>query len=273
MTNATEQRHRPRGSLPDYLTVSVVIPVKNDAVALTRCLAALANQTRTPNETIVVDNGSSDASAEVARRAGARVVECVRPGIPAASALGYDAATGAVILRLDADCVPDPTWVEMVIASFTRHPDVAAFTGGARFVDGPRMLRRPLAAAYLLAYTLATAPALGHLPLFGSNVALRRDAWNDVRSSVHRHDASLHDDFDLAYHLGEHHRIRLLPTAAMGMSMRPFTSASGFATRIGRGFRTVTVHWPHDFPPLRWRRVVWNRLRRDRARSDARLAR
>jgi len=265
VTNAPERRSAPVSS--EYLTVSVVIPVKDDAGVLVRCLDALAAQTRLPDETIVVDNGSTDGSAEIARRSGARVVECVRPGIPAASALGYDAATGAVILRLDADCVPDPTWVEMIVEAFGRRPDVAAFTGGARFVDGPRMLRRPLASVYLTAYTLVTAPALGHRPLFGSNVALRRDAWNEVRSSVHRHDPSLHDDFDLAFHLGENHRIRRLPEAAMGMSMRPFASLSGFARRIGGGFRTVTVHWPHDFPPHRWRRVALHRYRQRRGRS------
>ena len=270
MTNTPDRRRPAPVSPPLYVTVSVVIPVKNDAVALTRCLEALDRQTRRPDETIVVDNGSTDASATIARRSGARVVECRRPGIPAASALGYDAATGEVILRLDADCLPDPTWVETVLAAFARHPDAAAFTGGARFVDGPRMLRRPLAAVYLLAYALATTPALGHLPLFGSNVALRRSAWNDVRSTVHRHDATLHDDFDLAFHLGERHRIRRLPVAAMGMSMRPFASASGFARRIGRGFRTVTVHWPHDFPPQRWRRVARHRRHLRSARPGAR---
>ncbi|RKT31228.1 glycosyl transferase family 2 [Microbacterium sp. AG1240] len=265
MTTIPERRS-PRASSV-YVTVSVVIPVKDDAVALARCLTALAGQTRLADETIVVDNGSVDASAEVARRAGARVVPCVRPGIPAASALGYDAATGEIILRLDADCVPDATWIEMVLSAFSRQPHVAAFTGGARFIDGPRMLRRPLAFAYLLAYILVTAPALGHLPLFGSNVALRREAWIDVRSAVHRHDAMLHDDVDLAFHLGERHRIGRLPTAAMGMSMRPFSSLSGFRRRIDRGFRTVTVHWPHDFPPHRWVRVALNRATARRGRA------
>jgi glycosyltransferase involved in cell wall biosynthesis len=238
------------------LTASVVIPVKDDAVELRRCLAALGGQTRAADEIIVVDNESSDASAEVAARYGAIVVRCDERGIAAAASHGYDCATGDLILRLDADCVPGATWVQHVTDAFARRPDVAAFTGGARFIDGPAFLRAPLAAVYLAAYALAASAALGHLPLFGSNVALRRTAWRDIRSSVHRHDPDVHDDFDLTFHLGEHQRIRYLRGASMGMSMRPFADGSAFRRRLARGVHTVAVHWPRDFPPMRWRRLA-----------------
>lgn len=242
------------------LTTTVVIPVKDDAVLLARCLDALAAQTRKPDEIVVVDNGSTDASAAVALDAGARVLECAEPGIAAASATGYDVARGDLILRLDADCVPDPTWVAEVLHAFADQPDLAAVTGRARFTDGPERLRAPLAAVYLGAYTLITGLALGHRPLFGSNLAFRREAWWAVRDRIHR-DPEVHDDLDLAFHLGEHHRIGLLPGDSMGMSMRPFTSGR-FGRRVHRGFRSVLVHWPHDFPPLRWTRLLTRRARR-----------
>lgn len=248
----------------DALRVSVVIPVKDDDVELARCLRALASQTRTADEVIVVDNRSTDASADVARAASARVVRCARPGIPAASARGYDEATGDVVLRLDADCVPGPAWIEAMAEAFSSRPEVAAFVGGAHFLDGPRVLRRPLAAVYLGAYAGAAAAALGHLPLFGSNMGFRRSAWLDIRSRVHRDDPGLHDDLDLAFHLGERHRIRILPGAEMAMSMRPFASVHAFARRVARGFRTVLIHWPHDLPPVRWTRRALRAARRHR---------
>ncbi|GAA1991831.1 glycosyltransferase family 2 protein [Microbacterium pumilum] len=236
--------------------VSVVIPAKDDSDSLARCLAALGAQTRPPDEIIVVDNGSSDATPDVAAAAGATLVRCPEPGIPAASAAAYDHATGELILRLDADCVPSPRWVEAMASAFEERPDVAVFTGGAAFIDGPHWLRRPLAAVYLGAYAVVVTPALGHLPLFGSNLALRRDAWHDVRATVHRHDGEIHDDLDLAFHIGEGHRIRFIRGASMGMSMRPFSSASSLVVRVRRGFRTVGVHWPRDFPPFRWLRLA-----------------
>jgi glycosyltransferase involved in cell wall biosynthesis len=247
--------------------VSVVIPVKDDARLLARCLRALAQQTRPADEIVVVDNGSSDDSGEVARAAGARVVECLEEGIPAASAAGFDAAGGDILLRLDADCVPPPAWIERAVAEFERSPEVDAIVGGARFVDGPRLLRAPLAAVYLAAYAASTIPALGHPPLFGSNCALRRAAWQSVRGQVHRHDQEVHDDLDLAFHLGERHVIRYRPGLAMGMSMRPFSNPSSFARRFSRGFYTVLVHWPHDFPPRRWRRLLSDGHGRRRVRG------
>lgn len=237
-------------------TVSVVIPVKNDALLLRRCLRALARQTRPPDEIIVVDNGSTDDSADVATHGAARVVVCGDPGIGAASARGYDAATGDLVLRLDADSIPPPSWVETIVAAFDRRPDIDAFTGGARFIDGPRRVRALLSAVYLGSYLVVGACALGHIPLYGSNVAFRQRAWRRVRSAVHRHAPELHDDLDLSYHLGEGHRLRYLPGAVVGISMRPFARDAQFSRRVARGFRSVVVHWPADFPPVRWVKLL-----------------
>lgn len=247
--------------MDEQSTVSVVIPVKDDGELLRRCLRALELQTRVPDEIVVVDNGSVDASAEIATAAGARVVTCKRPGIAAASATGYDAATGTLVLRLDADCIPARDWVRTMEQALTRRPDVAACTGGARFLDGPRAARTWAAVVYLGAYVAVAAPALGHLPLFGSNLAFRRSAWLRVRGRAHL-DANIHDDLDLAYHFGERYRIRFVPGAAMGISMRPLMSARGFARRTSWGVRTVVTHWPEDFPPVRWNRFVLRRLLR-----------
>lgn len=243
------------------LRISVVIPVKDDEEQLDRCLRALGRQTRAADEIIVVDNGSSDASAEVAEMFGATVVVCHEPGIPAASARGYDAATGDVILRLDADCVAPVSWIDRIACVFEQRPSTAAVTGGAHFIDGPMMLRIPLATVYLLGYSIVMTPTLGHLPVFGSNFAMRASTWRSVRDVVHRSDPELHDDLDIAFHLGERGRIGYLRGQAMGISMRPFRSVSSFITRVFRGFRTVLRHWPRDFPPLRWCRVGWNRTR------------
>ncbi|MGE3194498.1 MAG: glycosyltransferase family 2 protein, partial [Microbacteriaceae bacterium] len=75
------------------MRLSVVIPVRNDAAMLATALESLGAQHRPPDEIVVVDNGSSDQSAEVALAAGARVVPQPVRGIPSAASTGYDAAT------------------------------------------------------------------------------------------------------------------------------------------------------------------------------------
>ncbi|WP_233277318.1 glycosyltransferase family 2 protein [Microbacterium sp. CGR1] len=240
------------------LTTSVVIPVKDDAELLARCLSALHAQDQPADEIIVVDNGSSDSSASVALAWGARVLTCLDPGIPAAASTGYDAALGELILRLDADCEPDAQWITAIVSAFDDDERLGAITGPARFTDGPAALRTPLSRLYLGAYMTLLSVTLGHLPLFGSNLAFRREAWQAVRSDVHRGDPDIHDDLDLAFHLGENHRIARLPHTTMGMSMRPLT-AGQFGRRVHRGVRSVLVHWPRDFPPVRWGRLIVRR--------------
>ncbi|NYF16707.1 hypothetical protein HDC37_001532 [Microbacterium sp. AK009] len=240
--------HRPR--------ISVVIPVKDDADELRQALAALGEQTVRPDEVVVLDNGSDDHVETVAREAGTRLVRVPGGGIPRANAAAFDAATGDIVARMDADCRPGPTWVAGIVRAFDARPELAAVTGGGRFVDGPAWLRRPLAAIYLFAYSASLWPALGHAPLWGSNLAVRREAWQRVAHLVHRDDPDVHDDLDLAFHLGERHRIALVPGLPMGVSMRPFADASAMRRRFRRGIHTVFLHWPRNVPPVRVARLT-----------------
>jgi len=234
-------------------TVSVVIPVLDDAEHLRTCLTALLAQTRPPDEIVVVDNGSIDDSADVARQFGARVVRESRRGIPAASSAGFDAATGSILARLDADCVPGERWLERVEEAMLREPQPAAVTGPAAFHDGPAPLRYVGAFAYLGAYFALVGLALGRPPLFGSNCAIRADAWASISGDVHRHDSHLHDDMDVSLHLDPLWPVRFVPTVDMRISARPFRSMSSLATRFDRGMHTLRSHWPDELP---WRRIL-----------------
>jgi glycosyltransferase involved in cell wall biosynthesis len=242
------------------VTVSVVIPVKDDAMLLRRCLDALAAQRMPPAEVLVVDNASHDDTAGVARSHGARVVFEAVPGIPAAAAAGFDAASGDVVARLDADCVPPPDWVERIARAFERDPELDGLTGTATFEGGPAWLRRPASAAYLGAYLAVVTPALGHVPLFGSNFAVRRSAWREVRDEVHRRDDLMHDDMDLSMHLGPCRRFRRDRRLSVRMSTRALRG--GGMLRVRRGFHSIVAHWPDELPWLRWwRRARWTLAR------------
>lgn len=100
---------------------SVVIPAYNSAEMLPTCLQALQAQTLPADqyEIIVVDDGSTDDTAEVARDLGVRVISQPNAGPAAARNRGALAARGDILLFTDADCTPFPDWVECMTATFT----------------------------------------------------------------------------------------------------------------------------------------------------------
>ncbi|MGC8878579.1 MAG: glycosyltransferase [Anaerolineae bacterium] len=106
---------RTSAAFPDRF-VSVVIPVYNGAETLPACLTALQQQTIDPQhyEVIVVDDGSTDGSAEVALRFGVRVVRQPHRGAAAARNAGMAAARGQIVLFTDVDCSPAPDWIEQM---------------------------------------------------------------------------------------------------------------------------------------------------------------
>ena len=230
------------------LRISLVVPARDEADRLPRCLASVAAQTRQPDEVVVVDNGSSDATARLAAAAGARVVHEPVRGIWPAAATGYDAATGDVIARVDADTVLPPDWLARVEHLMTADPACDAVTGPGRF----RGLRRvPAGIAHLLymqTYFVLAGLALGGTPVFGSGFAVRASAWRAARTAVHR-DEDVHDDLDLSFHLRPG-SVRYDDGLAVSISARPFRSPGGMVLRLVRGWRSVVLHWPQQGP---WR--------------------
>ena len=225
-------------------SISVVIPVLDDAELLRRCLAAIAAQQRPADEVVVVDNGSTDASAEVARAAGARVVVEPRRGIAAASATGFDAARGDLLARLDADSVPPADWLLRLERHFDGEGHIDAVTGTADFVDAGPVTSWFGRVAYLGWYFWAMGGLLGHPPLFGSNYGLRATAWRRMRTTVHRESQSVHDDLDLSFQVRPGMTVLFDPDLGMQISARPFDSVPSMLLRSWRGIATLALNWP-----------------------------
>ncbi|WP_407568252.1 isopentenyl-diphosphate Delta-isomerase [Arsenicicoccus dermatophilus] len=235
------------------LRISVVVPVRDDAALLERCLRSLQAQTRPPWEVVVVDNASSDDSAAVARRHGARVVTEPVRGVPAAAARGYDSVTGEVIARCDADSVVPTDWLARIHDRFERDPRLDAITGPGRFYDLPPPWAGPAAVLYAVGAFGATGSALAGIPLWGSNMALRRATWESVRHLVSRTDPDLHDDLDLSMALGPGARVRLDPRLQVGVAGRIFASRAQARRRVDMAMRTLRRGWAQGGSPgRRW---------------------
>lgn len=223
--------------------ISVVVPALNDSPMLARCLVALAAQTRQADELVVVDNGSTDDTADVARAAGARVVTEPLRGIFPATSAGFDAATGDIIARLDADSVPPADWLERIDAAFAAEPALDFLSGPGDFYGSTRLVHWLAETLYIGGYVWFVGLLLGHPPLFGSNLAMRAGAWTRVRGTVHRDLREIHDDLDLAIHVEPDQGVRFDKSLRVGVSARPFATFAGFARRIDWAFGTLGLNW------------------------------
>ncbi len=114
--------------MPTSLTV--IIPVRNSAVHLAECLAALRASTLSGFECIVVDDGSTDSSADVARSFGVEVISTSRPAGPgAARNRGARAARTELLFFLDADVCVHPDTLERMVRRFSADPALDAVIG------------------------------------------------------------------------------------------------------------------------------------------------
>lgn len=135
------------------LKVSVVIPCLNEAASVGACVAKAVRtfaDLGIVGEVLVVDNGSTDTSREVAREAGARVISCEKKGYGNALRYGFDAARGEYIIMGDADDTYDFTDLERFIT---------ALDSGAGLVNGSRFRGRIMPSAMPLLHQIGT-PAM-----------------------------------------------------------------------------------------------------------------
>ncbi|MBN1815603.1 MAG: glycosyltransferase family 2 protein [Anaerolineae bacterium] len=122
--------------------VSVVTPTLNAAHVLEECLASIRAQDYPPEqvELIVADGGSTDATAEIAERFGARVIPNPLKTGEAGKAIGVRSAQGEIIALVDSDNIlPHANWLRRMVAPFA-DPEIAGtepISYTRRQEDGP----------------------------------------------------------------------------------------------------------------------------------------
>lgn len=180
------------------LSLSIIIPVYNEEHHIKKCLQAISEQTVSPDEVIVVDNNSTDASIALAKEFPfVKVIHEKTQGVVFARDAGFDAAQSDVIGRIDCDTFLPPHWVATV-KKLLQDNHYAAVNGPVFYYDMPFSPKNYWIDHQVRIRLYRGAP---HTPfLFGSNSALRKSAWEVVRGDV-CHVRSIHEDLDLAIHL------------------------------------------------------------------------
>jgi mycofactocin system glycosyltransferase len=241
----------PASAVPPASEVTVVVPVKDRVDGLARLLAALPAGL---GGTVVVDDGSADAAGirAVAERAGATVVRHPRARGPAAARnAGLAAARTALVAFLDSDVVPQPGWLEPLLARFA-DPAVA--------LAAPRIVALPPVEGWLSRYEAVRSsldqgadPALvvpksrvAYVP--SAAMVVRRDAVGagfDERMHVA-------EDVDLVLRLHEAGwRMRYEPAARVAHDHRTTLSAWWLRKAYyGTGAAPLSLRHPGSVPPM-----------------------
>jgi O-antigen biosynthesis protein len=137
-----------RGSLPPVLTAalsaSVIVPAYNAAPTIARCIESLKQLKYPDYEIMVIDDGSTDSTAAIAKSAGVRTLRLPHRGLAAARNAGLAAARGRVVAFIDADAEADCDWLYHLAETIVRRNAVAA--GGQNFAP-----KRTLAVAAAIA--------------------------------------------------------------------------------------------------------------------------
>lgn len=194
---------------------SVVIPTYNRGEALLPTLTAVRSQEHDSFEIIVVDDGSTDGTADRVRSIGdnrVAVVSRANGGISAARNTGAGIARGSFLVPLDDDDIPDPGWLQgFDDALRSTDPEAAVAFCGCRLVDSETGVLVEIREPQPLGPVFGNQTGL----LLAGVFAVRRDVWADLGGFAEDLLSSHQTEFGL----------RLLPVAdAHGWSIASVTA-------------------------------------------------
>ncbi|MBI1888340.1 MAG: glycosyltransferase [Candidatus Spechtbacteria bacterium] len=204
---------------PQNPLVSVVIPAFNEEKFLTHTLWSIIRQDFQNFELIVVDNNSKDATTEIAKRFGAKVVFEAKRGVGFARQKGFCQARGSIIATTDADTLAPQNWLQRIVTEFQKDRAIVAFGGLYTLCSGPFTAR--FATRYLLypAWILDKTCS-GGWTLPGANFAVRKNAFYQIggfNTKLH-----LGEDADLSQRLRKTGQVILDPRFRVQTSGRRF---------------------------------------------------
>jgi glycosyltransferase involved in cell wall biosynthesis len=167
------------GTMPKKLSISLIVPAFNEEAYLGPCLDAIIENVKGKAlEIIVVDNNSTDRTAEIAKSyPGITYVFEEKKGITKARQRGYQSSRGDIVAYVDADTRPPAGWIEQIEEHFGKNAKIAALSGPYSFYDLHGMQNRVASGWFVAARPLYSI--IGYM-LVGGNFAIRRDVLDKM---------------------------------------------------------------------------------------------
>ena len=231
--------------------VSVVVPVLNGEDTLSGCLASLLRLQYPPErrEILVVDNGSTDRTAAIARSFSVRYVLEPRTGLPHARNLGIAESEGDVVAFLDSDCLATPGWLGELVAGLA-DDRVSAATGELVAYPPATVAERYVARRRPLWQEWGGQQSRPRHWFLQGNVALRREVFDEVGLYDGRFAGVPCEDIDFAWRFQDA-GLRVAYMSRAVAFHRHRTTVRGLAVqqlRYGRGQAVLQSKYPGAIP-------------------------
>lgn len=181
-------------------SISVVVCTYNGKRTIRHCLEGLRRLEYPNYEVIVVNDGSTDGTGEIAKEYGFKVITTENHGLSSARNTGWQSAKGEIVAYIDDDARPDPHWLTYLAATFLKTNHVGV--GGPNI---PPLDDDAIAACVANSpggpiHVLLTDVEAEHIP--GCNMAFRRAALEAIGGFDHRFRIA-GDDVDVCWRLQE----------------------------------------------------------------------
>ncbi len=215
--------------------ITVVVPVYNEEYTLKTTLESLQSQDYQGRfDILVVDNASTDTSAEIARSMGVMVVSELRKGYVHAVRAGFGAAPGDIIACTDADTFNSKTWLSQIAHNLTVRGAVAC-SGSFLFNDGSKLIK-------------FIGWAFGRLNwhLAGANMAVWKWAYQKVGGF--NHDINLGADVEIGF------RIKKLGKIIIDRKLISYTSSRRFQVAF---WQTLFLYYCNDLWLILFRKPLF----------------
>jgi len=239
------RRRTPAG---EYLpSLAVVVPAYNEAVGIERAVRSLAASDYPDFEVIVVDDGSSDGTAEIVEGLGLERVRLVRQqnaGKPAALNTGIALSNAEIVVMVDGDTVFEPETVRRLVQPLA-DSRVGAVSGNTKVGNRGGMLGRWQHIEYVTGFNLDRRmyEVLQCTPTVpGAIGAFRRDALEEVGGVS---GATLAEDTDLTLAIGRTGRRVVYAEDARAWTEAPSTLTDLWRQRYRWSFGTMQAVWKH----------------------------
>lgn len=240
--------------------ITAIVCTRNGSATLRQCLDALGRQSHGNHEVLVIDDGSTDDTPEIAHAFPfVRYIRQEHAGLSVARNRGAHEATGEILAYTDDDCIPDDDWLLRLSTAYDDPAWVAA--GGPNIPPPARNTVESVVAAAPGAPThvLLKDEEAEHLP--GCNFSVRKDALQRI-GGFHADFTTAGDDVDICWRLrAAKGKLRFVPSA-MVWHHRRFTVRGYLRQQSGYGTAESLLikHHPSHFGPLggaRWRGAIY----------------